>query len=714
MMEGPLHTSKSSPSRWFNRLYTLVYTVAIFALLYHHCRNLIYSPSLTTLFLLLADLVLAFFWATWQSFFFNPVHRQVFPENLAQVAKESDYPGLDVFVCTADPFKEPPVGVINTVLSVLAYDYPTDKLSVYLSDDGGSQLTLFAFMEAAKFAKHWLPYCKKYNILDRSPEVHFRKDPSLFPETNEIQVMYETMKTTIKDVMDKGAVDVEQFDDDRTIKALNKWTSGFTRHQHPTVIEVLLKRNQDKDVSGHYMPNLFYLAREKNKATPHNFKAGAINAMLRVSATLTNAPIFLILDCDMYSNDPKTPLLMLCYFLDPTIGSNFGFVQFPQLFYNINKYDTYTTEHVLENRICTSGMDGLEGMSFMGTNAFFKREALTKKPTEAKWKWNDQNESEYDLPLAHRVANCSFEENTKWGSEIGFRYGTLVEDAYTSFRLQCLGWKSVTCRPDRPAFLGNMPVSLNDFLMQTKRWYMGLLQVAISKFSPITFGVKNMNPLQALCHAYFQFRAFWSIPIIIYAFLPQLALINSTAIFPKVSDPWFSLYTFLFLGAYGKNLLDYVVAGSTLKKWWSYQRMWLILGCSTYLFSFFDWLVTSLGMSTLEFNVTSKVSDDEQEKRYQKGIFSFGVESPMFVSINVAVIVNFFAFLIGIRHVFINNGRLEELFGQLLITGFGVVIGWPIFEGMVLRSDKGKMPTKTTLISVCVALFMHLMFSSAF
>lgn len=63
---------------------------------------------------------------------------------------------------------------------------------------------------------------------------------------------------------------------------------------------------------------------------------------------------------------------------------------------------------------------------------------------------------------------------------------------------------------------------------------MGLLQVAISKFSPITFGVKNMNPLQALCHAYFQFRAFWSIPIIIYAFLPQLALINSTAIFPKV------------------------------------------------------------------------------------------------------------------------------------------------------------------------------------
>ncbi|KAI3518122.1 hypothetical protein L1887_06523 [Cichorium endivia] len=489
--------------------------------------------------------------------------------------------------------------------------------------------------------------------------------------------MYENMKSTIKDVMDKGTIDIDQFNDDRTIKALNKWTDGCTRHQHPTVIEVytyspfnvLLKHNQDKDVSGHYMPNLFYLAREKNKATPHNFKAGAINALLRVSEKLTNAPIFLLLDCDMYSNDPKTPLRMLCYFLDPNIDPDFGFVQFPQLFNNINKYDTYCTEHVLENRICTYGMDGLEGMSFMGTNAFIKREALLGKPTKAKWIWNEQNESGYDLALAHHVASCSYEENTKWGLEIGFKYGTLVEDAYTSFRVHCLGWKSVACTPDRPAFLGNMPVALNAFLTQAKRWYMGLLQVALSKFSAITFGV---------------------------------------------SDPWFSLYAFLVLGAYGKNLIDYLVAGSTLRKWWSFQRMWLILGCSTYLFSFLDWSLTTLGMSTMEFNVTSKVSDNEQDTRYQQGIFSFGVESPLFESINVAAIINLFAFLIGIGHLCINNGRLEELFGQLLVSGFGVVIGWPIYEGMMLRSDQGKMPAKTTLKSVCVAFFIYLVFSWTF
>lgn len=139
---------------------------------------------------------------------------------------------------------------------------------------------------------------------------------------------------------------------------------------------------------------------------------------------------------------------MLCYFLDPTIGSNFGFVQFPQLFYNINKYDTYTTEHVLENRICTSGMDGLEGMSFMGTNAFFKREALTGKPTKAKWKWNEQNQSEYDLTLAHRVASCSFEENTKWGSEVYIFFDYFLHIAMIRYLQFLFMYFYVNCRLD--------------------------------------------------------------------------------------------------------------------------------------------------------------------------------------------------------------------------------------------------------------------------
>jgi len=44
----------------------------------------------------------------------------------------SDLPGVDVFVSTADPEKEPPLVTANTILSILAADYPIEKLSCYM------------------------------------------------------------------------------------------------------------------------------------------------------------------------------------------------------------------------------------------------------------------------------------------------------------------------------------------------------------------------------------------------------------------------------------------------------------------------------------------------------------------------------------------------------------------------------------------------------
>ena len=93
--------------------------------------------------------------------------------NVLQNRHEKELPKVDIFVCTADPVIEPPVMVINTVLSVMAYDYPPEKLGVYLSDDGGSDLTFFALLGASHFAKHWLPYCKKFKVEPRSPAEYF-------------------------------------------------------------------------------------------------------------------------------------------------------------------------------------------------------------------------------------------------------------------------------------------------------------------------------------------------------------------------------------------------------------------------------------------------------------------------------------------------------------------------------------------------------------
>jgi len=60
----------------------------------------------------------------------------------------------------------------------MAFEYPAGKLSVYVSDDGGADVTLFAFMEGARFARHWLPFCRENGVQVRSPEVFFASSSS--------------------------------------------------------------------------------------------------------------------------------------------------------------------------------------------------------------------------------------------------------------------------------------------------------------------------------------------------------------------------------------------------------------------------------------------------------------------------------------------------------------------------------------------------------
>ena len=125
---------------------------------------------------------------------------------------------------------------------------------------------------------------------------------------------------------------------------------------------------------------------------------------------------------------------------------------------------------------------------------------------------------------------------------MGYIYGSLVEDFYTSYLLHCQGWKSIFCNPKRPAFLGKAPINLNDYLNQSKRWGVGLLEVGFCKHSPIFLGLKKMGPLTAICYANYAFRPLWSIPITVYAFLPQLALLKGFSIFPKVCVPILPCY----------------------------------------------------------------------------------------------------------------------------------------------------------------------------
>ncbi|GER57592.1 cellulose synthase-like protein [Striga asiatica] len=692
----PLNSLRPLRRRHVNRLFAAVYAVAVLSLLRYHTQTILGSTTIfslvTSFSLLIADLILAYMWSTTQAFRINPVRREEFPENLDR----RDFPAVDIFICTADPHREPPVTVMNTALSVMAYDYPAaGKLSVYVSDDGGSELTVFALMEAAKFGKRWLPFCRENNVTDRCPGAYFGSGRDLSSEAAEIKIMYASMKMKVENVMDRGKVSEEYITSDDERRFLEQyWAQDFTRQNHPSVIKVLLDSKKDRDIGGEPMPNLIYVARQKSPNSPHHFKAGALNTLLRISASMTNSPIILTLDCDMYSNDPLTAQRALCYLLDNSGGPNCAYVQFPQRFRGFNEADIYASEDKRVFMCNPIGMDGLRGPIYMGSGTFFPRRVLFGGP------------SMYIQPELPELSPDCIVGKPIDSEAIGFRYGSLVEDYFTGYQLHCEGWRSIFCNPIRPAFLGDVPIALNDVLIQNQRWSVGLLEVGFSRYSPLSFGIKTMGVLMAQSYAHYAFWPIWAIPITVYAFIPSLCLLQGIPIFPKTNEPTFFLYAFLFIGAYAQDCFDFVNADGTLLKWWSDQRKWLLRGLSSFLFGFIEYVASRLGMAANVFNVTSKVMDDELRQRYNRGTFEFGVESSIFVPLATAAIINLVAFVVGFVRAF-RDGSFVCFFVQMFIAGFGIVNGVQFYEAMVLRRDEGRMPASVTITSALLAGLLY-------
>lgn len=70
------------------------------------------------------------------------------------------------------------------------------------------------------------------------------------------------------------------------------------------MMQVFLHPDGDiRDVEGEIMTPLVYVSREKRPGHEHNKKAGAMNALVRASALITNGPFVMNLDCDHYVNN---------------------------------------------------------------------------------------------------------------------------------------------------------------------------------------------------------------------------------------------------------------------------------------------------------------------------------------------------------------------------------------------------------------------------
>ncbi|CAN6571569.1 unnamed protein product [Malus baccata var. baccata] len=397
-----------------------------------------------------------------------------------------------MFVTIADAKLEPPIITVNTVLSLLAVDYPTHKLACYVSDDGCSPLTLYSIIEAPKFAKLWDEYEKLCQKIEDAVQ---NLAPLDFSRDN---------------------VDFAHIDS----------------RNHPTIIKVIW---ETKERISNGLPHMVYVARKKHPNHSHRYKAGAMNTLTRVSSVLTNAPFMLNVDCDMYANNPKIILHAMCLLLGFKHQKG-AFVQFPQMFYNILKDDpcgSKVVEAVKEasrptpkapqrhlfgfilplglclarralpdescpiktcrtrlarqspivkqkpdsspqpaptsrGAVCSSarkrprrkfltrtpGLAGIQRPVYAGTGCFHRRKVIYGSSL------TDNEEENIDQPdnlscavdAAYHVAHSEFEHDTLWGKKVGWVYGSVTEDVLTGMKIHARGWKSILCMLGPPAY----------------------------------------------------------------------------------------------------------------------------------------------------------------------------------------------------------------------------------------------------------------------
>ncbi|KAK3194199.1 hypothetical protein Dsin_025509 [Dipteronia sinensis] len=123
------------------------------------------------------------------------------------------------------------------------------------------------------------------------------------------------------------------------------------------------------------LPMLVYVSREKRPGYDHNKKAGAMNALVRTSAIMSNGPFILNLDCDHYIYNSCAMREGMCFMLDRG-GDRICYVQFPQRFEGIDPNDRYANHNTVFFDVTMRALDGLQGPMYVGTGCIFRRTAL--------------------------------------------------------------------------------------------------------------------------------------------------------------------------------------------------------------------------------------------------------------------------------------------------------------------------------------------------
>ncbi|KAL5794123.1 hypothetical protein ACOSP7_002717 [Xanthoceras sorbifolium] len=669
----------------------------------------------------------------------TPLVYKTYPELLEQRVQE--LPPVDMFVTTADPVLEPPIIIVNTVLSLMALDYPANKLACYVSDDSCSPFYFHALVEASKLAKLWVPFCKKYKVKFRAPFKYFSDESVLSSGTHSwefhqewknMKEEYDRLSRNIEDAAKKSAA--FGFDLSGELAVFSNTES----RNHSTIVKIIW---ENKECLSDGIPHLIYISREKQRKHPHHYKAGAMNVLTRVSGLMTNAPFMLNVDCDMFASNSQLVRQAMCLLLGSK-ERDCAFVQFPQLFYN-NPTDTL----VLIHEYIGKGLVGLQGPFYQGSGCVHRRKVIYGLwPHDSEdeggryfnsvlnGKVDDEllkefgNSKEFiksaahalkgdtgfpmdlsnSLDAAHQVAGSAYEHGSSWGEKVGWMYGSATEDVLTGLMIHTRGWKSGYCNSDPPGFLGCATSTSIAAMIQQKRWCTGLIEILFSKNNPISGTlVANLQFRQCLAYLYVQFWGLRSIPELCYAALPAYCIITDSNFLPKEPGIYIPVTVFVVYNLY--TLSEYLRMGFSISSWWNNQSMTRIITMTSWIFGVLNAVLKLVGLLEIDFEITKKdlvdhqsstsSDDDNIDENASKFIFD---ESAFFVLGTTILLVQLAALATGLLGLQSPGGQGSGL-GEIFYSVLVVLWFRPFVEGL-FRKGKYGIPLSTICKSATLAL----------
>ncbi|CAN1847429.1 Cellulose synthase A catalytic subunit 8 [UDP-forming] [Linum perenne] len=733
----PMSRNKLTPYRA-----VIIMRLVILGLFFHYrITNPVDSAFGLWLTSVICEIWFAFSWVLDQFPKWSPINRITYLDNLSARFERPGEPcelaPVDFFVSTVDPLKEPPLITANTVLSILALDYPVEKISCYVSDDGAAMLSFESLAETAEFARKWVPFCKKYSIEPRAPEFYFSQkidylkdkvQPSFVKERRAMKRDYEEYKIRVNAMVARAQKTPEE---GWTMQDGTPWPGNNTR-DHPGMIQVFLGNTGARDTDGNELPRLVYVSREKRPGYQHHKKAGAENALVRVSAVLTNAPYILNLDCDHYVNNSKAVREAMCFLMDPQVGRDVCYVQFPQRFDGIDKSDRYANRNIVFFDVNMKGLDGIQGPVYVGTGCVFNRQALygygppsmpslrkssssscswcgccscccpTKKKPEqdttevyrdakreelnaAIFNLNEiDNYDEYERSML--ISQMSFEKT--FGLSSVFIESTLMEhggvpESVNPSTLIKEAIHVISCSYEEKTEWGKeigwiygsvTEDILTGFRMHCRGWrsiYCMPLRPAFKGSAPINLSDRLHQVLR------------WAL--------------GSVEIFLSRHCPLCMLFLGLFFSIILTAVLELRWSGVSLEDLWRNEQFWVIGGVSAHLFAVFQGFLKMLAGIDTNFTVTAKAAEDTEF-----GDLYIVKWTTVLIPPTTLLIVNIVGVVAGFSDA-LNKGyeAWGPLFGKVFFALWVILHLYPFLKGLMGRQNR--TPTIVVLWSVLLA-----------